>query len=377
LAQNSLWLKWTGFSESKRLVDMPKESSCLGVPRKNGQEAIVLADRIGLRDKELEVQTNADSIFVPIVRQPSDQEIHVLKEKVPEVQKGTGIFHERKKQEKTLEGALAGSIPPHLLASLPKALDIVGDIAIIEIPQELKNHKKLVGEAILRIHRNVKTVLAKAGAISGTYRTREFKVIAGEPRTHTTHREFGCQYRVDVAKAYFSPRLAHEHERVASLVGEGEIILDLFAGVGPFSVLIAKRHPTAKVYAVDINPEAFVLLKNNVLINRVQDNVIPLLGDARQIVHEGLSGVADRVIMNLPESASEFIDVACEAIKPEGGVGHFYGFVRLPDSAEAMQSRFAAKVGENRRKVERFLSVREVRDTAPFEQQVVLDAFIV
>src|SRR3989337_4513003 len=137
---------------------------------------------------------------------------------------------------------LEGQLPPHLKASLPKALDIVGDIAIVEVPPELETQKNLIGKAILEAHRNVRTVLAKAGAVSGDYRLRDFEVIAGEHNTSTIHKEFGCSYQVDVAKAYFSPRLSHEHERVASLVQNGETVADLFAGVGPFSVLIGKSH---------------------------------------------------------------------------------------------------------------------------------------
>lgn len=356
---------------------MLRELPCVKVPRIHGQKIIVLADKFGLRDKTLEVHEEAGFIFVPLVRQPIEGEFDVLKQEVPTVQLEVAVFQERQRQEKTLEEALADALPPHLLATVPHALDVVGDIAIVEIPAELKPHEKLLGKAILAAHRNVKTVLAKAGAVGGTYRVRDFTVIAGEPRTKTFHNEYGCQYQVDVAKAYFSPRLSHEHERVASLVQEGETVVDLFAGVGPFSILIGKRHPNAKVYAVNINPDAYDLLKKNVLLNRVQGNVAPILGDARQIVHDKLAGTADHVIMNLPESASEFVDVACEAVKSEGGVVHFYGFVRLPDTVEAMKSRFAAEVEKAGRRVDRFLSERAVRETAPYEQQVVLDVRVV
>jgi tRNA (guanine37-N1)-methyltransferase len=95
--------------------------------------------------------------------------------------------------------------------------------------------------------------LTKAGDISGTYRIRDYTFIAGEHKTQTIHREFGCQFHVDIAKAYFSPRLSHEHQRVASLVQSCETVVDLFAGVGPFSVMIAKKNPNVKVYAVDLN----------------------------------------------------------------------------------------------------------------------------
>jgi tRNA (guanine37-N1)-methyltransferase len=356
---------------------MPRESICFKVPKILGDKAIALAGKLGLRDLELEIQRNGGNLWIPLVRQPTELESAQLNQLGREPRLEIRIFQERKRQEKTLADVLEKMLPPHLIASLPRALDIVGDIAIVEVPPELEPHEKQVGAAILKIHRNVRTVLAKAGAVSGTYRLREFEVIAGEPRTRTIHREFGCQYSVDVAKAYFSPRLSHEHQRVASLIKKGETVVDLFAGVGPFSVLVAKNNDTVKVFALDINPEAFELLKKNILLNRVQNRVIPLLGDARQIVHDKLAGVADRVIMNLPESASEFVDVASEAIKPAGGVIHFYGFIRHPDSEDAMKLRLAEAVERAGRNVDRFLLSKTVRETAPYQSQVVLDARVV
>jgi tRNA (guanine37-N1)-methyltransferase len=240
----------------------------------------------------------------------------------------------------------------------------------------LKAYENLIGEAILKTHRNIRTVLAKAGAISGTYRLREFTFIAGEHKTQTVHREFGCQYHVDVAKAYFSPRLSHEHQRVASLVQTGETVVDLFAGVGPFSVLIAKKNPNVRVYAVDINPDAVELLKVNARANRVENRVFPILGDAKQITANKLKGSADRVIMNLPETAIEFVDAACQAIKPQGGIIHFYAFVRSPDSIENLKFRFSQAVESTGRKAEVFLYAKSIRETAPYKSQIVLDAKI-
>jgi tRNA (guanine37-N1)-methyltransferase len=272
---------------------------------------------------------------------------------------------------------LENKLPAHLLTALPQSLDVIGDIAIIEVPLELKPYGNIIGEAILKTHRNITTVLAKAGAISGTYRVREFTFIAGEQKTKTVHREFGCQYNVDIAKAYFSPRLSNEHQRVASLVHPGENVVDLFAGVGPFSVLIAKKNPTGKVYAVDINPEAVELLKVNVRVNRVENRVFPILGEARKVTTTMLHGVADRVIMNLPETAIEFADAACQAIRPEGGIIHFYAFVRSPDSIENLKLRFSQAVESADRKVEVFLYAKGIRETAPFESQIVLDVKVI
>jgi tRNA (guanine37-N1)-methyltransferase len=218
--------------------------------------------------------------------------------------------------------------------------------------------------------------LAKAGAVSGTYRVRDFEIVAGEPRTDTVHKEHGCKYYVDLATAYFSPRLSHEHKRVASLVADGETVADLFAGVGPFTVLIAKKNANGKVHAVDINPNAVEFLRKNIRLNRVENRAYALLGDARQVAKERLHGIADRVIMNLPESTVDFVDAACEALKSTGGIVHFYSFVDSIDSLEDVQRRFARKVEEYGRKVEVVLFSRFVRGTAPYEWQIVLDAKI-
>jgi tRNA (guanine37-N1)-methyltransferase len=355
---------------------MSESSVCIKVKKIHGEKALISANKLGIINQELQIQKNASHIYVPLIRQPEKNELSTMKAQVPDFELTTNVFTKKKQQGKTLTQVLENRLPPHLLASLPRALDVIGDIAIIEIPPELKAHECLIGEAILETHKNVRTVLAKVGAVSGTFRLREFEIIAGEPKTATIHKEYGCQYNVDIAKAYFSPRLSHEHNRVASLVQKDETVVDLFAGVGPFSVLIAKKNADARIYAVDINPEAIEFLKRNISLNRVENRVIPILGDARQVIEERLLGVADRVIMNLPEKAMGFIDAACSAVKPSGGTVHYYAFVRLPDSLENAQRRFSEAVEKAGRKVDVFLSAKTIRATAPYEWQVVLDAKI-
>ena len=356
---------------------MPKVSKCLKVSKQQGETAIALANKLELIDKSLEIQRNGDSLWVALIREPHAAELETIKTHLPQVQFGTCSFAEKTQTALNLNKALKDKLPPDLLLKVPQAFDIIGDIVVIDIPSPLKPYENLIGTAIMQTNKCIKTVLAKAGEISGVYRIREYTHLAGENRTQTVHREFGCQYHVDVAKAYFSPRLSHEHERVASQVQTGETVVDLFAGVGPFSVLIGKRQSEAKVYAVDLNPDAVELLKLNVRINRVENRAFSICADAREITQTQLKGSADRVIMNLPETAIDFIDAACNAVKPDGGIVHFYGFVRSPDSIEKLQQRFTQLVAKNSRKVEAFLYAKSIRETAPFESQVVLDAKIV
>jgi tRNA (guanine37-N1)-methyltransferase len=352
-----------------------KRSVCLKVHKTFGEKAIILANKLEIVDKELEIKRDEAFICIPLNHQPSENELKTFREQLPNCEISIATFSERKKRVAFTE-LLENKLPPHLFASLPRAIDFVGDIAIIEIPPELEAYKALIGEAILKAHENVQTVLAKAGAVSGTYRLREFSVIAGKPKTETVHKEYGCQFHVDLSKAYFSPRLSYEHNRVASLVKDGETAIDMFAGVGPFSILIAKTHKNVKVYAIDVNPHAIKFLQKNIRLNRVEGKVHPILGEAKKVVEERLSGMADRVIMNLPEKSIEFVDVACKAMKPTGGIIHFYTFISGSDSLENIKLKFTDAVENCGRKVELILFSRRVRATAPYEWQAVLDAKI-
>jgi len=352
------------------------EMPCLRVPKASGEKAIRLIRRLNLFNPQLRVEQVENHLYVPLLREPLPADIKELKGSLPEFEISTHRFSERTKRPPKLVDVLGNKLPPHLLASLPHAIDLVGDIAVIEIPPELENHKKTIGEAVMKTHKRVGTVLAKSGAVEGVYRLREFEVLAGVGKTETVHREHGCLYRVDLAQAYYSPRLSHEHDRVASQVREGETVIDMFAGVGPFSILITKRRENVRVYAIDVNPDAVKFLRINVAVNRVDKKVVPILGDVRQVVRESLMGVADRVIMNLPEIAIEYVDVACEAIRSEGGIIHYYEFTSAPDPLETAKVRLIEAIKRTNREVKKVLLARTVRAIAPFTWQVAVDAEI-
>lgn len=355
---------------------MHRQAACVKVSRKCAEQTIILVNKLKLVNKDLEIQKDEGFVYIPLLRHPSKNELEIFKQEGLDFEISAGDFPEKAKRITSFIDLLGDKLPPNLLASLPHAFDVVGDIAVMEIPPELSAYERTIGEAVLKANKNLRTVLSKSGAISGTYRLREYSVLAGEPKTHTLHKEYGCQYYVDLAKAYFSPRLSNEHHRVASFVREGETVVDLFAGVGPFVVQIAKTHQNVRVYAVDVNPWAVEFLERNIRLNRVDGKVFPVLGDARQVVKERLSGVADRVVMNLPEKAAEFVDVACDAVKPMGGVAHFYCFINLSEPLEGVNVRFAESVEKCGRRVEKILFSRLVRTTAPYEWQAVLDVKI-
>jgi len=330
--------------------------------------------RLELFDQGLRVQRVGDWLHLPLTSEPSPAHLEEIGKAFPEFEVSVCTFPERPKRPLKLIDALEGRLPPHLLASLPRSIDFVGEIAVVEFPPELEDHKAVVGEALLVVNRRLRTVLAKAGAVKGVRRVREFEVVAGVGGTETVHREHGCTYHLDLAKVYFSPRLSHEHRRVASLVQEGETVVDMFAGVGPFAILIAKNLRKVRVYAVDVNPDALTYLKRNIRANRVLDRVTPIHGDARQVIEERLTGTADRVIMNLPEKAREYVDAACEALKPEGGIIHYYEFTEGPNPLETAKKRLTEAIKGTDRAVRKVLSARTVRETSPYTWQVGVDA---
>jgi len=352
------------------------EAACLKVPKKLGETAIHLVRELDLFNSKLKVQQVDECLCIPLTTEPSPDVLSEFEKKLPNYEISVHAFDEREKRHLLPLDFLADKLPSSLLALVPRAIDFVGDIAIVEIPPELSSYKKQIGEALLKAHKQICTVLAKSGAVEGVYRLRDFEVIAGAKKTVTVYREYGCVYHVDVAKAYFSPRLSTEHNRVASTVKEGETVVDLFAGVGPFAIPVAKKHKNVRVYAIDVNPDAVTLLKRNVAVNRAEKQVVPILGDARQVVREQLSGKADHVIMNLPETALEFVDVACEALKPEGGILHYYGFEKDSDPLEAAKARLTEAVKKSNRQVKNILLAKTVREVAPYSWQVVVDAEI-
>lgn len=271
---------------------------------------------------------------------------------------------------RNLRDALMGQLSDEELRGF-RAFDIIGHIAVVKLPNELLPKRYLIGQALMQVHRNVRTVLNQITPVRGEFRTRELEVIAGEPCTETVHRESGCVFKADLAQVYFSPRLAHERLRIASQVKPGEVVTNMFAGVGCYSIIIAKRSKAAKIYSIDKNPVAVHYLRENIRINKVGDRVVPILGDAREVVPQ-LAGRADRVLMPLPELAREFFDVALKALKRDGGVIHFYDYGRQPEifGPSLEFARNAAAI--EGREVE-LLDGRAIRSYAPRCYHIALD----
>jgi tRNA (guanine37-N1)-methyltransferase len=238
-----------------------------------------------------------------------------------------------------------------------------------------RKYSEKIAEAIMAVHKNVKTVLAQTSAVRGEFRLRSLEYVAGERKTHTVHRESGCLFSVDVEKCYFSPRLFYERMRIARLAEDGETVVNMFAGVGCFSIVMAKHAEVQKAYSIDVNPEAVQQMRENIRMNRVYGRVVPMLGDAREVAEERLAHVADRVLMPLPARALEYLPYALLALREKGGCVHYYDFEHAAKDEDAVD-KVRVRVSEKLLDICASFEIpfgRVVRATGPNWYQIVLD----
>jgi tRNA (guanine37-N1)-methyltransferase len=208
------------------------------------------------------------------------------------------------------------------------SFDIIGDIAIIKIPDSLLQRRKTIGDILLSNIPNLKTIFLQNTAVNGEYRLRGLELISGEDKYVTIYKEHGCRFFVNVASSYFSPRLSTERYRISNLVSPNETILNIFAGIGTFSIIIAKKLPVL-IYNIDSNLDAYILSNINSKLNNVQNRVISIHGNARDVLlSDEFFEKADRILMPLPEKAFEYVDVSVNCLKPSGGYIHFFSHIR-------------------------------------------------
>ena len=231
--------------------------------------------------------------------------------------------------KKALEGVLSTSESEELIS----AFDQIGDIIIVRIPDSLLSKKDIIGQTLLKEVKIVKSVFYQASAVEGDFRTRDLEILAGEDKTETEYKEFGCKFIVDVENAFFSPRLSTERERIANLIQNGEVVNNMFGGVGMFSILAAKKK-NCTVYSLDINPTASELCERNIRLNKLKGTVISINGDASETIRKQLNDKSDRTLMLLPERSDEFLDDAIKTTK-DGGIIHYYAHVHADKKSEA------------------------------------------
>ncbi len=235
-----------------------------------------------------------------------------------------------------LKKALEGILSEKEASELYSAFDQVGDIIIVRIPDSLISKKKIIGETLLENVHPARSVFYQATPVAGDFRTRSLEILAGEDNTQTEYKEYGCRFKVDVEKAFFSPRLSTERNRIAQMVQDGEVVINMFGGVGMFSIVAAKKKKCT-VYNIDLNPEAAKLCDENIRLNKkLVGTVISIHGDASQVIREHLQDKADRTLMLLPERSDEFLSSAISATK-SGGIIHYYSHQHADKRQDAVQ----------------------------------------
>lgn len=266
-----------------------------------------------------------------------------------------------------LRAALQDMLTEEELKLLPKGFERIGHLAIISLPPELEGRGQVIAQALLKL-KGVRTVALRKGAISGRHRRPSLKVIVGDPSTETLHRENGCLFKLDVARVMFSSGNIYERESLPKLVRPGEVIVDLFAGVGQFSIPIARHARPSKVCAIELNPVAYGYLRENIRVNRVGHVVRPLLGDCAEVAPRGM---ADRVVMGILHVSHRYLPLALEVLKPGGGVIHYHESVPSRLRFERPLKRILQAAAG--REVE-ILGKRVVKRYAPGVDHVVIDA---
>lgn len=377
------------------VTNLPKEIEYLKVRKAEGQKALNLIKvnfkNYSVINQKYKIIYDDEFIFFPLEENKDliEKVIDTIGNKIEiEIITKLSIINENYKFN-SLQDALEGKIPGDYQELIPKSYDLIGNIAIIEFDKfeniekkELSNYKKEIAKAITIVNKKIISVCEKKSEIMGTYRLRDLALLYGENKSETIYKENNCTFKLDVKKTYFTPRLVYERSRVASReIRENELIIDMFAGVGPFSIQIAKNHDVI-VYAFDINPDAYNYLKENIKSNKLKGEVIPYNLNVRDLLNpsdtlgNSLHGNVDRIIMNLPERSIEFVNVASFLMKQSGGILHFYQFSEKPNPIERTIELLNKKLNEFNWLIEEIITSKIIKSYSPKAELVGLDLYI-
>ena len=251
--------------------------------------------------------------------------------------------------------------------------DILGSTAVLNVPDSMEDYRvEETAKALRKASPNIKTVLARKGAVAGEYRIRDYRYICGRHSFQVLYKENGCVFSFDIRKTFFYSRLYFERNRIASAAADGEKVMVMFAGIGPFAIEIAKGSPNSEIVAIELNPYAYRQMVKNIELNRTP-NVKALLGDVRDICN-GYIGFADRIVMPLPKISVSFLDQALLASKNNCTV-HIYSFLKREEGADRLIEMIKEHGKANSYSIEVLFS-REVRPYSASEVEFVVDYMI-
>ena len=327
---------------------------CVKVPLKQLNDTRIKLMENGLMNMEYRIKACEDYGYIPINKDIPDYEIVDVD------------LEPMKRVPHNFSEILEDELAPDEIENLRTSFDTIGEIVILEIPEDLQDKKQLIGDAALKFTKR-KAIYMKKSAIKGTTRVRDLEFLSGVDDSVTIHKEHGARLKLDVREVYFSPRLATERKRVMESVKDGEKILDMFCGIGPFPIVIAKNK-NVNITAVDINESAIYYLDENIKLNKLKGNIKTYCGDVRE-VSKSFKTKFDRIIMNLPGLAYTFLNVSVDLIE-DGGTINYYEF---SDSYEQGIKRLEEACKKAGKQVE-IINTRKVKSTSPGEWHVAIDA---
>jgi len=335
------------------------------VPIEKGEEArleVLTADLLDDTRKIRKLQTEKGTFLEIPVTEAAGEKIGnfpVIEQKNPEFLEKPG----------SLKEYLKNSLSEAELACVPSGWQILGDIVIVSIPECLNEKKLLIARALLSMYPKCRSVVRDFG-IEGQFRQPKRELLLGS-ETETVHKEHGCFFKQDVTKVMYSKGNLDERKRM-SKIGSGEVVVDMFSGIGYFSIPMAVHARPEKIVSIEINPESFAYLKENVRLNHVEDIITPILGDCAQAVPEG---EADRVIMGYVGTTHHYLEPAMKALKKSGGVLHYHETVPENLASTRPEERIKKAAGCLGKKVE-VLATRRIKKYSPGVLHVVVDVRI-
>ena len=269
----------------------------------------------------------------------------------------------------SLKQALKKKLTKKELSAMHSSFDVVGNIAIIEIPDEIKKKEKIIAQTMIGLFKPVKTVVKKSGIHYGKYRRQKLKVIAGEKKKVSEYKESGVQMKVDLEKCYFSSRLGTERLRITKQVKPKEKILVMFSGVAPYPLVLAKNSKPEIICGIELNPVAHKYAEENIKRNKMQDKIKLYKGDVVKIVPK-LKQKFDRILMPMPKTSITFLETAFKAAK-KGTIIHFYTFGREKEFKE-IRDNIKAECKKHKKKC-RILRTVKAGHYAPGVYRVCVD----
>lgn len=318
------------------------------VPKGKAEGLRKYLKRKGLLNSKYRVFGSGEFIYFPVSTSADEKLKLKLKETGAKLVAADFSSQHHKREEKKMHG-----------------YELYGSIAVIE--SDAKS-ARAVGKSLMLSNKNIKTVLRKGSAVSGKYRTRKFLYVAGERKFIANYKENGCVFRFDIRKVFFSTKLAYERKRVSGLVRNGERVIVMFAGVGPFAIEIAKPHDKCKVVAIELNSVACRNMRENIKLNKTP-NVIVEQGDVTRFAAR-YARFADRIVMPLPKESSVFLPAALRMSRKNCTI-HYYTFCQTGKASSAI-ARLEELVAGRKRGF-KLQAHRAVRPYSARDEEIVID----